>query len=369
MNSEKKDEYFMRLALRLAEKGKGKTNPNPLVGAVVVKNGRVCGRGYHKKAGMPHAEKVAIEDAGSDAKGATLYVNLEPCCHHEKKTPPCTSLIANSGITRVVIGCIDPNPYVSGRGIKELDDAGIEVTTGILEEESKRLNEVFFKYITTKKPFVILKAAITIDGKIATSTGKSQWITGEKARQAVHRLRNQVDAVLVGIGTILKDNPNLTARTKSKKAKDPCRVIVDSLLNIPLDSNVLIQKSSAPTYIVTTKPVPEDRVKHLKDLGAKILFFDSINNHISLNQLMIRLGEIGITSVMIEGGSRINASALRERIVDKIILFVAPKILGGKNAIGMVGGISPESLEDAIVIKWSRLRRVGDDIMVEGYVV
>ena len=363
----KNDEYYMRLCLSLAKKGKGRTSPNPIVGAVVVKNDRIIGKGYHKKAGLPHAEAIAISKAGSDAEDATLYINLEPCCHSNKKTPPCTKKIIESKIKKVVIGMIDPNPLVSGKGIEELIASNIEVKTGVMEHEAKKLNETFIKYITTKTPFVILKIASSLDGKIATNTGESKWITGETARKYAHKLRDEVDAVLVGIGTILRDNPSLTTRLKNKKGKDPIRVVIDSNLRIGLLSKILIQKSDAKTIIATSKTASKNKIDKIKKTGAEIILLKTKNVGMPLAELMRELGKQGITSLMIEGGSEIAASALKEGIVDKVIFFIATKIITGRNAKPSIGGDGIMKLEDALMLKDVSVKGVGEDIMVEGY--
>ncbi len=361
------DEYYIRLCLSLAKKGKGRTSPNPMVGAVVVKDDRIIGKGYHKKAGLPHAEAIAISKAGSDAEGATLYVSLEPCCHSNKKTPPCTKKIIESKIKKVVIGMIDPNPLVSGKGIEELIASNIEVKMGVLEDEAKRLNESFIKYIKTKTPFVILKIAESLDGKIATNTGESKWITGEKAREYAHKLRDENDAVLVGIGTVLRDNPSLTTRLKNKKGKDPIRVVVDSSLRIGPSSKILTQKSDARTIIATSKTASKNKIEKIKKTGAEIILLKTKNGKIPLAQLMKELGRREIISLMIEGGSEIAASAIKEAVVDKVVFFIAPKIITGRDAKPSIGGEGISKLKDALALKDVSVKRVGEDIMVEGY--
>jgi diaminohydroxyphosphoribosylaminopyrimidine deaminase/5-amino-6-(5-phosphoribosylamino)uracil reductase len=365
----------MEKALALAVKGKGRTSPNPMVGAVIVKGNKVIASDYHRKAGTPHAEILALKKAGKRAKGATLYINLEPCCHMEKKTPPCTKSIIKSGIKKVVIAMIDPNPGVSGRGIKELQKAGIETEVGIMEAEAKKLNEAFIKFITKKEPFVILKIAQSIDGKIATAKGESKWITGEKAREYVHRLRNEVDAVLIGIGTVKKDNPSLTCRIQG--GRNPYRIIVDSHLQIPLNAKVLKHKDRK-TIIAA---IPKSEIRNTKFLnnyqkkidllqsrGANVLIVRSKDRKVDLENLIKELGKLDITSVMIEGGSSINASAISSGIVDKVMFFTAPKIIGGVNAVSSIGGKSPASLKDAIQLKNIRVTNIGEDILLESYI-
>jgi len=360
------DEKYMRMALRLAEKAKGRTSPNPMVGAVVVKGGKVIASGYHRKAGEPHAEAIALRKAGSKAKGATLYVTLEPCSHTDKRTPPCTPLVLQSGVKRVVIAMIDHNPRVAGRGIKILKKAGLDVVTGVLEEDARRLNEAFIKYITTGMPFVTLKIAQTLDGKIATASGESKWITGEKAREEGRRLRAINDAVLVGINTVLKDNPSLTTRIPG--GRDPIRVIVDSRLRTPLTAKVITQKSSVATCIATLDTMPKKKLVKLLDAGAEILPARGRKGQVDLKYLMKMLGSFGVTSVLIEGGAEVNASALQAGIVDKVVMFIAPMIMTGTDALCCIGGRSPATLNRAVRLRAVITRRVGQDLMVEGYV-
>ncbi len=353
---------FMQRALTLAARGKGRTSPNPLVGAVVVKGNRIISEGYHKKAGTQHAEILALKKAGSKAKGATLYINLEPCCHTDKKTPPCTKSIIKAGIKKVVTAMIDPNPKVSGRGIKELKGAGIKTETGIMNAEAKNLNESFIKFITKKEPFVILKIAQSLDGKIATAKGKSKWITGEESRKYVHKLRSGVDALLVGIGTIKKDNPSLDCRIRG--CRNPYRIIVDSRLQIPLNAKVLKHKDKR-TIIATTKKASSRKINLLKKLGNNVLIIKDKAGKINLKALMKALTRLSITSVMIEGGSSVNASALSSGIVDKVMFFIAPKIIGGSDAVSSVGGKSPSLLKNALTLKDVQITKIGKDILLE----
>jgi diaminohydroxyphosphoribosylaminopyrimidine deaminase/5-amino-6-(5-phosphoribosylamino)uracil reductase len=371
------DRDYMRSVLRLASRGRGNTSPNPMVGAIIVKRNRVIGKGYHKRVGSPHAETLALKEAGEKATDATIYVNLEPCCHRDKKTPPCTDAVIRAGVKKVVIGMVDPNPKVSGGGINILRKAGIKVITGILEEESRRLNEAYIKYITTGIPFVILKIASSLDGKIATGSGESKWITGEQSRKIVHRLRSEVDAVMVGIGTVLMDDPMLNVRLI--KGRNPHRLILDSQLKISLTARILNPElnlslglshpvpSESKTYIVTSSDAPEDKIIALEKKGIRIIPADSKEGYIDLPLLMKELGNIGIMSLMIEGGSETNASALRAGIIDKVLIFLSPKIIGGSNSKGSVGGTSPERLTDAIILKDLRFRRSGEDLLIEGY--
>jgi len=358
------DIKYMRMALRLAGKARGRTSPNPMVGAIVVKNGKVLSRGYHRKAGEPHAEAVALAKAGKAAKGATLYVTLEPCSHTNKRTPPCTPLVMQSGVKRVVVAMIDPNPHVSGGGIKALRKAGIEVLTGVLEADAKKLNEAFIKHVTTGMPFVTLKIAQTLDDLEATAAGESKWITGEEARKEGHRLRDRHDAILVGINTVLKDDPSLTTRVP--RGRDPLRIIVDSKLRVPLIAKVLTQRSTAKTFIATLDSMPKDRLDKLLDAGAEILIVKEKSGQVDLKHLMRMLGSFGITSILIEGGSTVNASALRSGIVDKVVVFAAPLLMTGADSLCSIGGKSPARLSNAVRLHRVTSQWVGQDLMVEG---
>ena len=337
-----------------------------MVGAVIVKNGRVIAEGYHKKAGRPHGEIEALRKAGKRARGAQLFVNLEPCCH-QGRTPPCTDAIIESGLKEVYVGLRDPNPRVAGKGIRRLKQAGIAVHTGLLKQECQRLNEVFIKYIQTGMPFVTLKSALSLDGKIATSSGESQWITGPEARERVHQMRDQVDAILVGAGTVLKDNPRLTTRLKKGGGCNPARVILDAKAEIPLKARAFHHAHRDRVVYVTTNKASAFRVNRLTDRGIEIQVLSEISSHISLIKLMKILGKMGIASVLLEGGSGLNASALEAGIVDKVALFLAPLIIGGESAPGMVGGPGIKSLKQAFNIKNFTVTPVGVDWMIEGY--
>lgn len=363
---------YMQRALALASKAIGMTSPNPMVGAVLVKNGRIISEGFHKKPGTPHAEVVAITRAGKNARNSSLYVTLEPCCHVDKRTPPCTMAIIDAGIKKIFIAMQDPNPKVSGKGIDELRRHGVEVVTGVLEEKAKRLNEAYVKYITTGKPFVTLKVAMTLDGKIATPEGDSKWITGEKARTVVHRMRSYVDAVMTAIGTVNADNPRLNVRLyKKKNIKNPIRIVIDPDLDAPVDSNIF--NVPPETILVTTKtntdkaesPLSKKK-KILIEKGVQILEYEG--RRANLDWLMRMLGDKGICSLMIEGGSSFAASALNDGIVDKVVFFIAPKIIGGKNSIPAIGGDVFRSLDNAFKIHNVKVSRVGQDIMFVGYV-
>lgn len=360
------DEKYMAMAMRLAQKAAGRTSPNPLVGAVVVRNGRVIARGWHERAGEPHAEAIALKKAGKAAKGATLYVTLEPCSHTNKRTPPCTPLVIKSGVKRVVIAMSDPNPKVSGGGIRAIRRAGIEVVTGVLEPEARLLNEAYIKYITKGMPFVTLKIAQTLDGKIATASGESMWITGEMARKEGHLLRDRNDIILVGINTVLKDDPALT--TRIPKGRDPIRVIVDGGLRIPLTAKVLTQRSTAKTVVATLASASKAKVRQVRATGAEVLVIKNDNGSVGLRDLMRQLGRMGIMSGLIEGGAEVNASALKSGIVDKVVMFIAPALMTGKDSLCSIGGYSPKKLAQAIKLTDVRTRFIGHDLMIEGYV-
>ena len=358
------DEKWMKRALRLAEKGRGRTSPNPMVGAVLVKEGKVIGEGYHVKAGGDHAEIIALRQAGDEARGATLYLNLEPCTHYGK-TPPCAPAVIHSGVKRVVIGMEDPNPLVSGRGAEQLRTAGLEVEVGIHEKECRRLNEDFCKYILKREPFIILKVAATLDGKVAARDGDSKWISGEASRRFVHRLRDQVDGVIVGIGTILKDDPMLTTRVKG--GRDPYRIILDSRLRIPEEAKVT-EISPSKTIIATTEAAPKDKIERLENKKVRVLVLDSKEGRVNLKTCLSQLGEMEMMSLLVEGGSKINGAFLDENLIDKLILFLSPKIIGDSQALGIFGGKGVSNLKEAIALREIRTKRIGEDILIEGYV-
>jgi diaminohydroxyphosphoribosylaminopyrimidine deaminase/5-amino-6-(5-phosphoribosylamino)uracil reductase len=358
------DERWMRRALRLAEKGRGRTSPNPMVGAVLVKDGKIVGEGYHAKAGEPHAEIVALRKAGDEAKGATLYLNLEPCTHYGK-TPPCAPAVIEAGVERVVVGMEDPNPLVKRTGLDNLKQAGLDVKVGILEKECRRLNEAFCKYILHQEPFVILKVAATLDGKLATRNGESKWITGEDSRRFVHRLRNQVDGVLVGIETVLKDDPMLTARIRG--GKDPYRIILDSRLRISENAKV-IKFDPSKAIIATTGMAPREKTESLEKKGVRILIIDSKLGKVDLKACLLKLGELGVMSLLVEGGSQINGSFLDEGLIDKIFLFLSPKLIGDPLAPGIFSGEGVPRLKETVSIENLRVKKMGEDILFEGYV-
>jgi diaminohydroxyphosphoribosylaminopyrimidine deaminase/5-amino-6-(5-phosphoribosylamino)uracil reductase len=359
-------EFFMKKALALAKKGQGYTSPNPMVGAVIVKGGEVKGQGYHQFVGQAHAEVNAIEDAGTQAKGATLYVNLEPC-NHTGRTPPCTRRILEAGIKRVVVALEDPNT-IAGGGSVFLKQRGIEVLTGVCETRAARLNEAFLKYVNTKCPFVTVKCAATLDGRIATRTGDSKWVTGQKARRYVHRLRHAVDGILVGIGTIHADNPSLTTRFDSKKGADPVRIVLDTQLSISPDARILKLDSNSDTILITGNTVSEAKKKRVVKNGVRLLAQPVKNGQIDMKPLMTQLGSMGITSLLVEGGSHVIASAFSSGIVDKALFFYAPKILGGDDGIPICRGPGPQLMKDCIRATNIRVRRFDDDVMIEAYI-
>jgi diaminohydroxyphosphoribosylaminopyrimidine deaminase/5-amino-6-(5-phosphoribosylamino)uracil reductase len=363
----KEDEQFMRLALRLAARGIGHTSPNPMVGAVVVKDGQVVGKGYHRKAGTPHAEIHALEDAGGQAQSATLYVTLEPCNHHGR-TPPCTRVIVGSGIGRVVVGCSDPNPRVIGGGIEYLRSQGIRVDEGMLEERCLRLNEPFIKHVTTGLPMVIAKMAASLDGKIGTHLGDSRWISNERSRRFVHKLRHSVDAILVGVGTVVADNPSLTTRITGRKGSNPLRIILDTHLRTPLDSLVVSDTKESQTIIATGPKSYKKRREALEAKGVEVLSLPLVRGRVSLPELLKNLGKREITSLLVEGGAEVHGGFFYDNLVDKMYLFLAPKIIGGNRAVPMVGGAGVARVAEALPLRDLRIRRFGDDIMIEGYV-
>lgn len=334
-----------------------------MVGAIVIKDGELIGEGYHAKAGEAHAEIVALKQAGEEARGATLYLNLEPCTHYGK-TPPCAPQVIASGLKRVVIGMEDPNPLVRGKGIEALRGSGLDVTVGILEKECRRLNEAFCKYIFNREPFVVLKVAATLDGKIATRKGDSKWISGEVSRRFVHKLRDQVDGVLVGIGTVLKDDPLLTARIRG--GRNPYRIILDSRLRIPEGARV-IGASPSKVIIVSTELAPKDKLGKLEKQGVQILMIDSREGRIHLKSCLSKLGELGMMTLMVEGGSQVNGSFLDEGLIDKILLFLSPKLMGDHQALGIFSGREIYDLQEAVALKEIKTKRMGDDVLIEGY--
>ena len=354
------DESHMCRALDLAAQGRGRTSPNPMVGCLIVRDGIVIGEGFHEKAGSPHAEVHAVRAAGGDLSGATVYVTLEPCTHHGR-TPPCTDLLVENRPVRIVVAMPDPNPKVAGRGILQLREAGIQVDVGLCEAEARVLNEVFIKYITTGLPFVIAKCAMTLDGKIATREGDSKWITGEAARGKVHELRDEVDAILVGSRTVMMDDPSLTTRLASGDGKDPVRIIMDADDYLDPTSRVFRSESAAPTWVV----LPEGR--HFEG-AAEVISLPSGDGGVDMKYLMKELGRREITSVLIEGGGTTHAAAFAAGLVDKVMFFVAPKIIGGRDAVTAVEGEGTATLKEAIRIERMTAQPIGEDLLIQGYV-
>ncbi|OPX45479.1 riboflavin biosynthesis protein RibD [Ruminiclostridium hungatei] len=362
-----KNEYYMKRALELAAGGWGRTNPNPLVGALIVKNGEIIAEGCHEKLGGAHAEVAALKNARQDVKGGTLYVNLEPCSHYGR-TPPCAEAVIKAGISKVVIAMEDPNPKVCGKGVEMLKNAGIETVTGVLEGEARRLNEIFIKYVTRKQPFVILKAAMTLDGKIATAGGDSKWISGEGSRQQVHLLRDRVSAIMVGVDTVLADDPALTARPGGETGNDPVRIIVDSKGKIPIDSRVINNEAAAGTILATTSAIEAGKEKLLLEKGVRLLKLDGPDGHVDLEGLLEQLYGLELDSVLLEGGGGLNAAALAAGIVDKAMIFIAPKIIGGRDAKTPVEGDGIGLMRDALRLGELSIVRFEEDILIEGYI-
>ncbi|MYL54488.1 bifunctional diaminohydroxyphosphoribosylaminopyrimidine deaminase/5-amino-6-(5-phosphoribosylamino)uracil reductase RibD [Pontibacillus yanchengensis] len=354
------DQQYMQLAIQMAQTTTGQTTPNPHVGAVVVKDGEVLGMGAHLKAGGPHAEVHALQMAGERAAGATIYVTLEPCSHYGK-TPPCAELIVQSGIQRVVVATLDPNPQVAGRGVRRIREAGIEVEIGVLEKEADELNQVFYHWIANKTPYVTLKTAMSLDGKIATTTGESQWITGTEAREDVHQYRHTHDGILVGVNTVIHDGPKLTTRLPHG-GKNPVRIVLDTHLRTPIDTP-LIQSPEAPTWIVTGSDVEQDQINHFRQYGhVEVVKLSSSN--ISIEEVLRVLGEKGITSLFVEGGAQVNDAFVRAGAVNQVIQYIAPKLIGGKTAPTPITGEGIAKLSEAISLKIEGVIQLGQDIKI-----
>ena len=360
------DRFYMQMALDLAERGTGYTSPNPLVGAVVVKDQKVVGRGYHKHFGGAHAEVNALEEAGAKARGATLYVTLEPC-NHTGKTPPCTEKILAAGIRRLVVAMGDPNPGVRGGGNDRLRAAGLEVVEDVAHNAAQRQNEFFLKHTRTETPFVILKCAATLDGHIATRTGDAQWVSGPQSRGFVHALRHAVDGILVGVGTVKADDPSLTTRLPEGGGCDPKRIILDTHLSIPLNARVLTQPSDAETILVTGPDVARTARRKVEQTGARVLTVPCREGRVDLKALMKKLGAEGLASILVEGGSRVCGSTLRAGIVDKLYFFYAPKLLAGDDGIPICQGPGRERMTDCLNVNHITVHRFGQDVMIEGY--
>ena len=358
------DETYMRRAIVLAERGAGWTSPNPMVGAVIVKDGRIIGEGWHRRYGEAHAERNALQSCTESPVGAVLYVTLEPCCHHGKQ-PPCTDAILEAGIRRVAVGSGDPNPLVAGKGVELLRSHGVTVDTGVLKEECDALNPVFFHFIQTKRPYVVIKYAMTMDGKIATRTGDSQWITGDAARQRVHQDRHRYSAIMAGVGTVLADDPLLTCRMEG--GKNPVRIICDSHLRTPPDSRVVRTAREVPTILAAAAPPPERR-KALEDAGCQVWDLPGPEGRVDLNALMDRLGARGIDSVLLEGGGALNWAALHSGIVQKVQAYIAPKLFGGTAAKSPIAGLGVETPAQAVRLVRTTVTQIGEDFLLESEV-
>lgn len=359
------DIRFMRRAIELAARGKGAVNPNPLVGVIIVRNDRIIGAGWHEKWGGPHAERNALARCSEPATGATLYVTLEPCCHHGK-TPPCTDALIAAGVKRVVIGIKDPNSLVAGKGIEQLRAAGIEVECGVLEDEIRYQNRVFLKYITQKMPWVVMKSAMTLDGKIATYSGDSKWVTGAAARNLVHEMRNEFMAIMVGRGTVESDNPMLNCRLDGER-RQPIRVIADSEARISLESNVVTTAHTQRVIIAHTDKASPTRIDMLKKQGVETLCCSSNDGMVDVKKLMQKLGELGIDSILVEGGSEINFSLLEAGLIDEAAIFIAPKFVGGA-AKSPIGGRGIERMSEAVELKELSMEVIDGDILCRGLI-
>ncbi len=356
------DELYMQRAIDLALKGTGFVNPNPLVGAVIVKDGRIIGEGFHERYGEPHAERNALAHCTEDPKGAVMYVTLEPCCHHGKN-PPCTDAVIDAGIAKVFVGSNDPNPLVAGNGIAKLRAAGIDVVTEFCKEACDAINRIFFHYITTKTPYCIMKTAMTADGKTATWTGLSKWISNEESRRHVHEIRKRAAGIMVGIGTVLADDPMLNCRLE--EPSHPVRIVCDTDLRIPLDCQLVRTAKEIPTYVAASRIDPV-KYRALQTAGVHVLVIPVSNDgHVDLRALMMKLGEIGIDSILIEGGAALHEAALRSGIVQHVQVYVAPKIFGGVSAKTAVGGIGVSSPDEAYRLSRPEIRRFGDDVLLE----
>lgn len=365
MEQRKTDEQYMLRALQLAKQGQGRTNPNPMVGAVLVKDGRVIGEGYHRKYGDLHAERDALFHCTEDPKGATAYVTLEPCCHYGKQ-PPCTEALIEAGVKRVVVGSGDPNPKVAGQGLEILRSAGMEVTVGVCKEECMALNEIFFHYIQTGRPFTAMKYAMTLDGKLACYTGKSKWITGEEARAHVHKLRNAYASILIGTGTLLNDDPLLTCRLEG--GNNPLRIVCSTNLDVPLTCQIMRTAKEVPTLIATCCP-DKRKYRSFTSLGAEVLCLPKQKGGADLERLLEELGKRGIDSLLVEGGSAIHGSFAEQRLVQKIYTYVGAQVFGGLTAPGPVGGTGASAPEESMKCKVQKVLQLGNDVLLESEVL
>jgi len=360
----KTDEYYMGLALKLALKAKGKTSPNPLVGALVVKSGRIIGKGFHAKAGLAHAEIIALDQAGKKAKGAILYVTLEPCTH-TGRTAPCIDRIIASGIKEVIIGMIDPNPLNNGKGVMLLKQSNIKVKVGILSDQLKKINESFIKYITTKIPFITVKVGQSLDGRIATRTGDSKWITSDKSRAFAHKIRKDYDAIMVGVNTVLRDNPRLNTWFSPKKL---IKIIVDSNLSTPENSNIFSGDSKVIIVTLPSRPGQETENRKKLSVKAAILEVKEKAGQINLRDALKKLAQMQISNIIVEGGGTLNGSLFDEKLVDRILFFISPKIIGGKDAISSVMGNGAKRIDQAIKLDDLKVRHFGEEMLIEAKV-
>ncbi len=359
------DQQYMKIALQLAQIANGKTNPNPLVGAVIVKEDRIIGQGAHLRAGEPHAEVHAFRMAGDAAEGATLYVTLEPCSHHGR-TPPCAELVIRSKVKRVVVAMLDPNPMVAGRGIARIREAGIEVEVGVLEAEARQINERFVHNMVHKRPFVTVKTAMTLDGKIAAHTGDSRWITGAESRAFVHRLRDQVDGIMVGVGTVLADDPELTTRLPEGGGKSPVRIVLDSALRTP-ESARLLDVQEAQTWIIASQEADQAKIARLRERGVEVIQVQSGQAGLDLTEVLDELYRRGITDLLVEGGASVNGALLQAGLIDKVISFIAPKLIGGTGAPTPFGGSGFDKMAEAVELIDLTVERYGEDLCLIGY--
>ncbi|WP_461640991.1 bifunctional diaminohydroxyphosphoribosylaminopyrimidine deaminase/5-amino-6-(5-phosphoribosylamino)uracil reductase RibD [Labilibaculum euxinus] len=360
-----KEYQYMQRAFELAKKGIGRVNPNPLVGAVIVRDNKIIGEGYHEFFGGPHAEVNAFRSATESVEGATMYVTLEPCSHYGK-TPPCAEAIVKNKIGKVVIGMLDPNPLVAGKGVKLLEDNGIEVEYGYLCEELSQMNRVFLKFIQNKIPYVVMKTAMTLDGKIASETGDSRWVSNEKSRARVHQLRNELAGIMIGVDTVIADDPMLTTRLGKGEGRNPVRIVVDSSARIPLESKILNTGVQAKTIVAVTDKVDSVKIAQIEDLGNSVIIAKSRNGRVDLADLMVKLGSEGIDGILLEGGATLNFSALEAGIVDEVMSFIAPKIIGGANSKSPVGGEGIKFMKDAIELENIIIGQLGNDLMLTG---
>ncbi|MDD3345026.1 MAG: bifunctional diaminohydroxyphosphoribosylaminopyrimidine deaminase/5-amino-6-(5-phosphoribosylamino)uracil reductase RibD [Candidatus Omnitrophica bacterium] len=359
--TKKDNAYYMEEALRLALRAKGKTSPNPMVGALLVKNGRVIGRGFHARAGLAHAEIIALDQAGRKAKGSVLYVTLEPCAH-TGRTPPCVGRIIESGVRKVVIGMTDPNPLNNGKGTLLLKQAGVEVVSGVLEEKLKKVNQAFIKYITKGTPFVTVKVAQSLDGRIATATGDSKWVSSDESRALAHKIRGNYDAIMVGVNTVLRDNPRLEAEPAKK---DFTKIIIDSNLSTPVEANIF---SGPGKVVIATLPIrPGQETENRRNLAAKcaIMEVKEKNGQVNLFDALKKLARMGISNVIVEGGGTLIGSLFDEKLADKVLFFVSPKIIGGRDAISSVMGRGARRVEQSVRLGCFKVRRISEDLLIE----